>query len=783
MGTITATRRWGILLCSLALCLLTFVAPTPARAAVNPAIRVQPNGLVKSDANGNQEPGVQIRVNEVAQLTFAWDASDPAIGSGDSFEIEYSPYFSSRSPNQEYPINYNGVVIGSCRTGVTNVTCTLNEEYVRQRAAAPLLRGTGSVLLIANRQTTDETVPMKVNGTPVPVDLPGTGGILPAATPQFTPATFTKVATPLGEDSQRVNWSITFNIAHVNQARVAAGLTPIPTDGSISSFTITDALGPGQAIPAEITLIRVVSTDPATRQPVASSSRGSLVAGHMIALRTVSGSSAQITVTAPFQADANYSIAYLSPIVDADGNQQKAKVGVRYTNTARLDGTDAVASAERVLTESFGIQVTYQPGYGGFRVIKTLGGTGASQIPNTTGFPVTATYTLPANTTVDSYPGWTPPGTLNPTRTGGTFTYQVKPGGNTPWNGSLPHGTRVTLSEDPAAAQPQVKGVEWSTPQWRLGTATTNTFTIVNRQLINLQLDNTATLATGGFTVAKTVSGENGAGRARQYTFRYTCGQITGTVQAPGDGTPVNAGVQIPLNVDCTVTEDAATAEIPGYSLTAAPPQTLTIASRTTPTAFTFSNVYAQHTGTFQVVKRVSGAAAAASKTFTFDYTCSNGRAGQLRAAGNATPVGVGAQLPVGTTCEVREDPASAALNGHTWKPVAPQTVTITANGQLASVEFLNEYTPAPPATPSVAPTPTAGPQSSTPAPALPDPATPSVMPTITAGSQPSNPRIGKPTPARPRLADTGSEIGLGGIAAAVGLVGAGGLLIWRRRV
>ena len=109
--------------------------------------------------------------------------------------------------------------------------------------------------------------------------------------------------------------------------------------------------------------------------------------------------------------------------------------------------------------------------------------------------------------------------------------------------------------------------------------------------------------------------------------------------------------------------------------------------------------------------------------------------------------------------------------------------MTITANGQLASVEFLNEYTPAPPATPSVAPTPTAGPQSSTPAPALPDPATPSVMPTITAGSQPSNPRIGKPTPARPRLADTGSEIGLGGIAAAVGLVGAGGLLIWRRRV
>ncbi len=591
----TVARRWGAVLAGLTLSMLVLSVPVPARAAVNPAIQVRPTGIVKADANGNLEPGVQMRVDQVAQLSFDWDASDPSIGSGDSFEVDYGPTFASRVPNQSYPISYQGVVVGTCLVGATSVTCTLNDEYVRQRAVAPQVRGTTSVLLLAMQSTTDETVPVRVNGTPVPVDLPGTGGILPRSTATFVPATFTKISTPLAESSRQVSWSITFGIPYVNQARAAAGLAPVPTDGTtVSTISLSDILGPGQAVPTSLNLVRVVSTDPATRQLVASTTPGTLVPGHSIAHQVVdpASRSAQVTVTAPFVANANYTVSYVSPIVDADGNQQNAVVGVRYTNTARLDGTTVSASGERVLAESFGITVSYQPGFGGFRVVKTLGGDGITQVPAQTTFPVTGSYTLPAGTTADDYPGWTPPGTLNPGRTGGTFSYRVKLGGSAPWGGSLPRGTQVSLSEDPAGAEPTVTGVEWASPVWRLGRTTTSTFTIGDQQMTSLQLDNTAARASGTFMVAKTVSGEDGAGQARTYTFSYSCGAVRGTLQVPGDGTPVSAGVQIPLNVSCTVTEDQASAQVPGYQLTPPAPQTQAITSRTTPTAFSFSNQY-----------------------------------------------------------------------------------------------------------------------------------------------------------------------------------------------
>ncbi len=689
VGTRLRARRVLALVVALAVSVVT-LGQAVAHAATNPAIRVGVTSMVKSDANGNTSPDAWIRVGEVAMLSFSWNASDPTIQAGDSFEIEYAPYFRARVPNQSYPILFRGALIGTCVTATTKVVCTLNQEYETQRAGSPDVSGTGSILLQALQQTTDETVPMQVNGQTVPVDLPGTGGIRAPSTAVFTPATFSKVATPLSEASTSLAWSVTFNIDYVNTQRVAAGLAPIPTDGTtISSLTIHDVLGPGQTIPEEVALVRVTRTSPGVREALASIKRGTIVPGHSVAMvADTATATSDVTITAPFLSDTNYTFGYQAPIVAADGTPQKAIPGIRYSNTATVPGTTMRAYSERTLTESFGITVNLDPGFGGFKAVKSVGGAGSHLVAAGTRFPVTATYTLPAGRTVDSYPGWTAPGTVNADRTGGTFTYDVVMGANSPWNGQLPTGTSVTLTEDPAASTPATVGVEWGTPVFRIGNATRSTFTVGDRTFVNLSLENTTTLAWGTFTVAKTVSGEGGAGVTKDYTFSYDCAGVTGTVTAKGDGVPV-AGVRVPLNASCTVTEDAASAQIDGHTLAVPAAQTLAVTSTTTPTAFTFSNVYTRDLGTFAVSKTSTGADTA-TKTFVFDYDCA-GTTGSMNVPGDGTAVPSNVQVPTGTACTVTERADSAQLDGYTLTAPAPQTVTVTTTP--ATLAFTNAYT------------------------------------------------------------------------------------------
>lgn len=702
-NTPSSARRFGAVLAALAMGVLAILGGrTPAQAAPNPAIDVDIVSLVKSDANGNLEPNAALRVGQVALLSFTWDATDPSITSGDSFEIEYGPTFRSRVTNQRYPIVFADVEIGACVTEESKVVCTLNDEFVEQRASFSEMRGRGAVMLTAVQQTTAETVPMTVTGTVVDVDLPGTGGIGAAPTAQFTPATLSKSATPLTETSTTVNWSVTFNIDHVNTVRAAAGLDAIPTDGTtVTSLTFTDVLGPGQSAPNDINLVRVVRTDPTVRQALATLRRGSILPNHSVAMTYDAATrTSQITITAPFLSDTNYTFGYWAPIVDGSGAPQNPVAGVRYTNTVSLDGTSASAVGERWLTAAFGIVVSYDPGFGGFKVVKSVGGDGVTRVAAATAFPVTATYTLPTGRTVDDYAGWTPPGTVNATRTGGTFTYDVILGANSAWNGSLPQGTQVTLTEDPTAATPAVSGVEWATPVFRPGNTATATFRVADQQVTTFQLANTVTLAYGTFTVAKTATGEDGRAATTEYTFAYDCGDgLTGTVRVPGDGVTTASGVRVPVGAECTLTEDEASAALDGYTLTPPAAQTLTVTSSATPAAFEFVNGYTRDTGSFRVVKTVTGADASAL-TFAFDYTCSEGTAGRIEAPGDGTPVDAGVTLPTGTTCTVTEDAAAAALAGHTVALPDPQELTVTRD-EVATVEFRNAYTAVPEATPT----------------------------------------------------------------------------------
>ncbi|MDO5495869.1 MAG: SdrD B-like domain-containing protein, partial [bacterium] len=98
--------------------------------------------------------------------------------------------------------------------------------------------------------------------------------------------------------------------------------------------------------------------------------------------------------------------------------------------------------------------------------------------------------------------------------------------------------------------------------------------------------------AEGSFAVVKTGTGTNVT--EKTYTFTYTCttDPVTeGSLTVLGDGTAVSAGVTLPVGTECVVTEDLASAEIPGYTLEIPAPQTVTIAEGE-PIQVSFENVY-----------------------------------------------------------------------------------------------------------------------------------------------------------------------------------------------
>lgn len=99
--------------------------------------------------------------------------------------------------------------------------------------------------------------------------------------------------------------------------------------------------------------------------------------------------------------------------------------------------------------------------------------------------------------------------------------------------------------------------------------------------------------------------------------------------------------------------------------------------------------------GTFSVAKNVTGEEgavnAAATKDYTFTYTCSDGSSGEIaNVKGDGVAVPVGQDFPIGTTCTVEEDADSASISGYTVTVPETQTVTITTESQ--TVTMTNDY-------------------------------------------------------------------------------------------
>ena len=688
--------------------LLSTIVPLQAQAAVNTDVALSDLALIKSDRDGNDAPGEALTTQDVAKLSYTWDATKTTVTPGDSFSIDLGAHFKNLENPKTVPLNipFNGTSteVGACRLTERTMECTFNEKVEELKAAGfKEFKGSGQALLLITQPTTAASVDMTVNGNQkVSVRLPGSGGIKGPAARGYTALKFSKVSSVITSASSAMTWEVNFGSDYIKE-QLAKGGTPITSDGQTrETITITDTLGPGMIFNNDKSRwylgLRNSAAEPSISGVSLTNAAGkdqSAKYGDFDLDVDIQGQVATIKVTGPFAPESNYRISYPVTFTSQNG---KAIAGVRYTNAASLDHSDARGEFTRSYTDSFKVTVAMAPGFGGFEVSKTLDGAAldAVDVANTT-LPVKVDYVLPGP--AGDYAGWQAPGTLNADGLSGTAVLDISIGKTSTFQGTFPKGTVVTLSEDTSQASPAPSGYTWGKPVFAVGRTTTNTLTIGDRVSTKVTLNNTADIAKapGTFQVTKTVVGPEAAAGARDkdFAFTYTCsdGQ-SGQVSAKGDGAAAQAGATFPQDTTCTVKEDAESARLDGYTLTAPAEQTVTVKDPAEPIATAaFTNSYTRDTGAFSIAKSVQGGPqGAANGSYSFTYTCDGGVQGTLTVPGDGTAVS-SPQIPTGVSCALAEDTAAAAKSGYSvTSSLSQDTVTITKD-QTVAVTAANTYT------------------------------------------------------------------------------------------
>ena len=688
--------------------LLSTIVPLQAQAAVNTDVALSDLALIKSDRDGNDAPGEALTTQDVAKLSYTWDATKTTVTPGDSFSIDLGAHFKNlenpKTVSLNIPFNGTSTEVGACRLTERTMECIFNEKVEELKAAGfKEFKGSGQALLLITQPTTAASVDMTVNGNQkVSVRLPGSGGIKGPAARGYTALKFSKVSSVITSASSAMTWEVNFGSDYIKE-QLAKGGTPITSDGQTrETITITDTLGSGMIFNNDKSRwylgLRNSAAEPSISGVSLTNAAGkdqSAKYGDFDLDVDIQGQVATIKVTGPFAPESNYRISYPVTFTSQNG---KAIAGVRYTNAASLDHSDARGEFTRSYTDSFKVTVAMAPGFGGFEVTKTLGGTAldAVDVANTT-LPVKVDYVLPGP--AGDYAGWQAPGTLNADGLSGTAVLDISIGKTSTFQGTFPKGTVVTLSEDTSQASPAPSGYTWGKPVFAVDRTNTNTLTIGDRVSTKATLNNTADVAKapGTFQVTKTVVGPEAAAGARDkdFAFTYTCsdGQ-SGQVSAKGDGAAAQAGATFPQGTTCTVKEDAESARLDGYTLTAPAEQAVTIKDPAEPIATAaFTNSYTRDTGAFSIAKSVQGGPqGAANSSYSFTYTCDGGVQGTLTVPGDGTAVS-SPQIPTGVSCALAEDTAAAAKSGYSvTSSLSQDTVTITKD-QTVAVTAANTYT------------------------------------------------------------------------------------------
>ena len=682
--------------------LLSTIVPLQAQAAVNTDVALSDLALIKSDRDGNDAPGEALTTQDVAKLSYTWDATKTTVTPGDSFSIDLGAHFKNLENPKTVPLNipFNGTSteVGACRLTERTMECTFNEKVEELKAAGfKEFKGSGQALLLITQPTTAASVDMTVNGNQkVSVRLPGSGGIKGPAARGYTALKFSKVSSVITSASSAMTWEVNFGSDYIKE-QLTKGGTPITSDGQTrGTITITDTLGSGMIFNNDKSRwylgLRNSAAEPSISGVSLTNAAGkdlSAKYGDFDLDVDIQGQVATIKVTGPFAPESNYRISYPVTFTSQNG---KAIAGVRYTNAASLDHSDARGEFTRSYTDSFKVTVDMAPGFGGFEVSKTLGGTAldAVDVANTT-LPVKVDYVLPGP--ASGYTGWQAPGTLNADGLSGTAVLNISIGKTNTFQGTFPKGTVVTLSEDTSQASPAPSGYAWGKPVFAVGRTETNTLTIGDRVSTKVTLNNTADVAKapGTFQVTKTVTGAQAGDK--EFTFAYTCTDGTeGTLKAKANGEAVS-GPKVPTGTQCTVTEDAKTAAIDGYTLAAPEAQTVTAPEKDQVVNTSFTNTYTRDTGTFSIAKSVQGGPeGAANGSYSFTYTCDGDVQGTLTVPGDGTAVS-SPKIPTGASCTLTEDAASAAKDGYSVASTLSQDSVTIAKDQTVAVTATNTYT------------------------------------------------------------------------------------------
>ncbi|RRD05395.1 hypothetical protein EII34_06585 [Arachnia propionica] len=597
----------------------------PAQAADNPNIQFSDASLTKIDTSGNPvTDGSNLTLddgNDRVRFDVSWALPKGSpLNAGDSFTVTLPKEFNSLqttagglgTPELTVDLDGNGTpetVVGSCVIEPSSFTCTFTEEaakLVGQGGAFENFSGNVSIQLRARATTTSEELPFTFSGQPrtINLDLPGEGGIK-AAKPkkpyEFTPAHFAKGASGIGSGSTEISFVIGLSTSEASSHSLAfrakqAGKA-LTFDGREQTLEFTDTIGSGLKFgePSDWKLFfadsKATDTD-APDVPLASgdgapttSDKGTWTFSVRPGPEGPDGQVAKLAITGPFEADANYVLAYKGLPVDGG----KLKPGVKYENVLTYDDADVSAKYSRSFAAAFTADVKMDPAFASFAVTKYVGGPGSSLVPQGTEFTVKASYELPTvggtQQTVASYPGWQAPGTVNAARTGGEVTLTAKVGEKVTFTGptagkAFPAGTVVKLAEleNPTAAP---DGYLWESFTFTVNDQEVTTLTLGKGEVTSVDLTNRLKKApVGKFSVIKKVEGLTGGATApAEFTFHYACNDpaaTEGDLKVPSNGTPAESP-ELPDGTRCTVTEKLDGAEVAGHRLTPATPQTLVV--------------------------------------------------------------------------------------------------------------------------------------------------------------------------------------------------------------
>ena len=688
----------------------------PAAADVNPQIEVKNLSLTKINS-AEEEQGGALNIDDLALLKFDWDASKVTPKEGDSFTIDLPPELKFHS-TLAMPMKYIGTDVGSCTVADQTFTCAFGPGITPLvQAGNKDIQGTGKFQLAAKSSTTQEELPFVINGDKagktVQVDLPGTGGIIVGQAKYNPDKRIYKGYTGLmKEGDTKATWFFHFGGSSLQNE---LGKT---FDGhTVQTITFTDMLGAGMKCPLQSVILYAVDSeenpsqsfelDNGTESGPKTTEQGTFEVTGTCGEPKVDGTTPiTFVVKGPFRAKTNYMVSYSTLFTGDDG---KALPGTDYTNTVSADGTEITSTKTVSFVAGGSVEATMRQGEGTFSITKKIATDYANQVNAGATFTVTFDYELPAGTTADQYPNWTPPAnSLNADQRTGTATMKVTRGQTISFDKPFPTGTKISnLREDLSTANSGLPvGYVWKDPKFTIGSTDTTSLTIEEQKSTKVDLLNTVGVG-NGFRVVKKASGAEGAA-AKKFSFSYTCTLPDNTTKSgrimdvPGDETPVASPEKFPVGTTCKVTEDTAVADIDGYTLDPAghDTQSVTISLGSATDTATFTNTYTRDLGRFSVKKTVAGDAGAdAPATYTFDYTCTaNGKnpiEGTIVVGKDETKQSE--EIPVGYSCTVKEhvdqgQAGTAYVEGYTLDVTTGAAVAI-AKDVVPNIGVTNTYT------------------------------------------------------------------------------------------